>query len=100
MNTTQLAQNIRARFNHHESKLYLKEKYRGRLTLISQEGTWAVSATFLASLRSAPTSMILLDMHERPVKVLTAELLSDAQRLYDSVMAEWVSELSELEKKR
>lgn len=100
MNTNQLAQNIRARFSHHESRLYLKEKHSSRLTVTLQGGTWYITPEFLSCLRGAPVNMVLLDAHERPVSVNTSELLADSQHLYDDVMNQWLKEFTELEKNR
>jgi hypothetical protein len=100
VDTKTLITQAKARFKHQEAKLYLKEKYSNRLTLVSQNGLWSVTPEFLATLRSSPETVVLIDQYDNPVKVDTYELLAVAEELYNTVMNSWLQEWSELEKTR
>lgn len=100
MSTEKISQNVRARFNHHQSRVYLAEKYQNQLTLVSQGGIWTVTPELLVFLQSSSTTVILLDDNDRPTKVNAKELYVAAQELYDTIMSDWHKEFTELEKNR
>lgn len=100
MNTTHLVNNIRARFQHHEAKLYLEEKYLSQLTIVSHNGIWTITPELIAYLQKAPTETILIDNNTRPIKVNSSELLAEFTDVYNNVMNSWYEEYSELEKRR
>lgn len=101
MNNLQLLAEIRARYDHHESKLYLKEKYKNSLTFANQGGMWTVTSEFIAFLRTTSTeTVILCDNYNNPIEVSVKDLLTQAQSIYDSVMTSWLQEYSTLTKKR
>jgi hypothetical protein len=100
MDTINLIQRTKARFDHFSSRKYLEEKYNNQLLIVSQNGTWKITPEFLSVLRNSPPETILLDSNNRPVKINTQLLLTQAQHLYDDVMTAWHLEFEELEKKR
>lgn len=100
MDTNKLIAEAKARFKHYESKLYLEEKYLNRLFIAAQGGMWVVTPELLGFLRTAPHSVILRDSYNNPVQVNSAELLEDAQALYDEVMLAWLTEYTELNTNR
>lgn len=95
-----LISRTRARFRHQEARLQMADKYRAELLLAAQGGTWYVDPGFLASLRGAPQTQVYLDQYDNPRKVDTAELLTEAQALYDRVMNAWFTEWQDLEGRR
>lgn len=100
MDTKKLIVNVKSRFDHRQSKLYLEEKYSGQLVLVDQGGLWQVTPALLTFLRTAPETTILLDSNDRPVKITTDTLLTAAETIYDSVMKQWYTEFQELSKQR
>lgn len=100
MDTKKLITEAKARFSHHESKLYLTEKYTNKLTFANQGGMWTASPEFIGFLRTSKNQVILQDNYNIPVKVTSKELCNAMEDLYNSVMEEWLKEYSELKTKR
>lgn len=97
----QLSQDVRARFNHQESKRILEEKWCGKLIIFTQYGTWKCSPELIAFLRTEPAeSVILQDYYNRPVRVSVAELLTEVQKTYTEVMSAWRTEFQETARMR
>lgn len=97
----QLFEDVRARFNHQESKRILEEKWSGKLLVFTQYGTWKASPELIAYLRTEKNeTTILLDYHERPVKVNVAQLLEEVEKTFTEVMNGWRSEFQETAKLR
>lgn len=95
-----IIQEIKARFNHHESKLYLQEKYTNQLSLAAQGGLWTISPELIAYLKMADEETILVDNYNHPVRVNSAELLHTLQTHYKTVTESWLSEYNSLCEKR
>jgi hypothetical protein len=100
METSKIIETVKERFNHHESKKYLEEKYTSQLILVSQGGTWKVSAEFIATLRGLKSKIILLDIYKKPVLVNAKLLHEECESHYNTVMNNWLNEFSSLSKKR
>lgn len=103
MSTKVLVDNIRYRFDHGESKLYLKEKYTNKLAIAHAGGMWQITPALLAFL-AHPTNdtshEIMIDMYGNPVKVDRAEFLALANATYNEVMSQWHEEYTTLQAKR
>jgi hypothetical protein len=101
MDTQSLIREAKARFQHQESKNYLKEKYTAELNFTDQGGLWTADLTLLSFLRTLPhKKTILLDNYGKPVEVDVSELLAVAQDVYDNTMKNWYEEFQELKNKR
>lgn len=100
MDIKKLESSVRTRFNHHQSRILLEEKYSAQLIITNQNSTWEVTTELLSYLKSAPRTTILLDYYDVPVQINTKELLGVAQATYDEVMSEWHKEYQELSIKR
>lgn len=100
MDTATLVEQAKARFKHHESKLYLQEKYKNKLTFASQGGLWTASIEFLSFLNSAPATCILPDNFGNPIKIDSGQLKKEAWDLFNAAMADWHAEYTELQKNR
>lgn len=103
MDTNTLLTDIKARFAHNSAKAYLTEKYNAKLIVADQGGLWRADAqtiSFLLSLQSLGSEMILLDTFNTPVKVDRIELIKKLSEVYTQVMTEWHQEWQELETKR
>lgn len=100
MDTKTLIAETKARFKHQEAKIYVQEKYQGRMVLAAQGGFWSVTPEFLSFLAAAPDTVIIVDSFDRPVPVNTAELRQSAWELYNRVTQEWLAEWQQLETAR
>lgn len=101
MDTKLLISEAKARFNHNAAKSYLREKYDTRLTIAEQGGLWKANLETINFLNASQTEkVILVDTFENPVEVNRKDLLTKLTETYESVMREWLTEWSELEKKR
>ncbi len=100
MDTRTLIQEAKARFKHHENKLYLQEKYKNKLTFPSQGGMWTASVELLGFLATVQDQVIIKDNFDNPIKINPQELHAVAWGLYQSTMQEWYDEYSALENNR
>jgi 4-alpha-glucanotransferase len=103
MSTKILVDNIRYRFDHNESKLYLKEKYTNKLSIAHAGGMWQITPTLLAFL-AHPTNdtpyEYMVDMYNNPIKVDRQELLEIATTTYNNTLSQWHEEYTVLKDKR
>lgn len=100
MDTEKLVSDIKIRFNHHENKLYLQEKYLNQLILADQGGVWRITPEILAFLRTAGEFEILLDEYKKPCMINVPLLRSRLTSKYTEVMEAWLHEFQELSKLR
>lgn len=100
MDTQQLIDETRSRFKHQESKLYLEEKYTSQLIFTNQGGSWTASTTIISYLKSAESTVIMLDNFKNPLKVDSKELLVVMESVYNSVMNSWYEEFQKLQRYR
>ena len=97
----ELVKTARLRFKHNESKIYLKEKYRGRLVIPFNGGMFTATIELLAFLSSLKSdSVIVLDNYDNPIEVVPTELYEQLLFTYNSVMRDWNEEVKELSKLR
>ena len=99
MSTKSLVAEARARFSHHESKQYLKEKYTNMLTVAYAGGMFKIDTTLLAFITSTECDLIT-DIYDNPVKINRAEFIKLATETYNSVMSQWLEEHNQLSKSR
>lgn len=101
MNTDQLIETSRARFEHVAARRVLKEKYQAKLLFAHGGGMWTADPTLLVLLATVPPgNAVLLDLYETPVRVNPEELRGIAMRRWQEQMNAWLVEHEELSKKR
>jgi hypothetical protein len=101
MNTQQLTSDVKLRFDHLNTKAQLKDKYQAKLLVACQGGLWKASPELLVFVDSAGSEeLILIDAYENPVKVNRQKLLTLLRDTHNTVMIEWYTEFTELEKNR
>ncbi len=89
MDTKTLITEAKARFAHNSAKDYLKEKY-------DQE-----TISFLTvMINDYDDRVVIMDTFQNPVLVDRSGLLTKLKDVYNSVMAEWYNEWTDLESKR
>ena len=101
MDTKQLITEAKARFNHNSAKAYLKDKYESKLSVATQGGLWKADAATISLLAALTTkSTVVVDTFSNPVMVDREQLLNSLTETYDTVMNQWCTEWTALEKKR
>jgi hypothetical protein len=101
MDTNELITHSRARFDHYQARIVLKEKYQAKLTFAYAGGMWRAGPELLTVLTVCPNeSAVLLDLYETPVKVDIRELELAAQQRWQEQMNAWLVEYEELNRNR
>lgn len=97
----ELVKTAKLRFKHNESKIYLKEKYKGRLVIPFNGGMFTATIELLSFLATVKTELvIILDNYDNPIEVVPKELYDALSMTYNSVMRDWNEEVKELNKLR
>jgi hypothetical protein len=101
MNTAQLIEHGRARFEHTAAKQLLKEKYLARMLFAYRGGMWRAGPELQTTLLTCPdATAVILDLYENPVQVDTKELYAQSQQRWQEQMNAWLIEHEENNKKR
>jgi len=101
MDTNELISHSRARFDHHQARTVLKEKYQAKMMFACAGGMWRAGPELLTVLAVCPDeSAVLLDLYETPVKVDIRELELAAQQRWQEQMNAWMVEHEELNRNR
>jgi hypothetical protein len=104
MDTKTLITEAKARFAHNSAKDYLKEKYDAKLLVAEQGGLWKADQETISFLtvmiNDYADRVVIMDTFQNPVLVDHSELLTKLKDVYNSVMAEWYNEWTDLESKR
>jgi len=105
MDTNELISHSRARFDHHQNKIVLKEKYQAKLTFAYGGGMWRAGPELLTTVALYMGSrslepIVLLDLYETPVKVIPEVLYEQAQSRWQEQMNAWLVEYEELNRNR
>jgi len=101
MDTNELISHSRARFDHHQARTVLKEKYQAKMMFACAGGMWRAGPELLTVLAVCPDeSAVLLDLYETPVKVDIRELELAAQQRWQEQMNAWLVEYEELNRNR
>lgn len=102
MNTEQLIEHSRARFDHVAARRILKEKYQAKLTFAYNGGMWCAGPELLTLLQAIPVEddVVLLDLYMNPIKIDPTELQYLALGRWQEQMNAWLVEYEELNKNR
>ena len=104
MNTVELISHSRARFDHHQARIVLKEKYQAKLMFAHAGGMWRAGPELInlltASTEQGQQGLVLLDLYDTPVKVDFNELLRLAKERWQEQMNAWLVEYEELSRNR
>ena len=101
MDTQQLIEDVRERFNQHAAKEYLKQKHKSKLIFASQNGLWSATPELISFLDSfTENEVVLLDDFGNPIKVSRPLLLDEAKTVYRNVMDAWYTEWKTIESRR
>ena len=98
MDTKELINEAKARFNHNSAKAYLKSKYQSKLIVADQGGLWTATPELIGFLASSDTRYaVILDSYENPIRVDINKLQIKLTETYNIVMEQWHTEFSSLE---
>lgn len=101
MDTNELINDLKIRFNHNSAKDYLKNKYESKLIVADQGGLWKATIEIISFLSTSnQEQIVLMDSFNNPVKVDRILLLNKLTNIYNQVTNEWYTEWSELERQR
>ena len=101
MDTNELISHSRARFDHHQARIVLREKYQAKLTFAHAGGMWRASPELLVLLATVPPGdTVILDLYETPIRVNPEELRGLAMTRWQEQMTAWLVEYEELHKNR
>ena len=104
MNTDELISHSRARFNHHQARITLKEKYQAKMVFAHAGGMWRAGPELIniltASMEHGQQGLVLHDLYETPIMVDYKELLQLAKERWQEQMNAWLVEYEELNQNR
>jgi hypothetical protein len=101
MDTEQLIVHSRARFDHHQARIVLKEKYQAKLTFAFGGGLWKAGPELIALLTGRTnTDIVLMDLYEQPVRVNAPQLLRECESRWQEQMNAWLVEYEQLNRNR
>ena len=102
MNTDTLYQQVRARFDHNQSRRVLKEKYEAKMVFAHAGGMWRAGPELLTTLHvcNETSPIVLLDLYQTPVQVVPGELFAKASEIWQEQMNAWLVEFEELNRQR
>lgn len=102
MDTHEIYQHGRARFEHAAARRLLKEKYQAKMVFAYEGGMWQAGPELLTLLESVPQDehVVLLDLYENPVKINPQDLKQLAFERWQEQMTAWLIEHEEIATKR
>jgi len=101
MDTNELISHSRARFDHHQARIVLREKYQAKMTFAYGGGMWRADPKLLVLLATVPPGdAVILDLYETPVRVNPEELRGLAMQRWQEQMNAWLVEYEESNRNR
>ena len=100
MDTNELIDHARARFDHAQARRLLQEKYQAKFTFAYRGGMWQAGPELLTTLKCCTGTVVLLDLYENPVQVTAEELYELTLQRWQEQLNAWLAEYEELSKNR
>ena len=102
MNTNELVNQARSRFDHAAARRVLKEKYEAKMIFAHAGGMWRAGPELHSMIFTCGRmgNIVLPDLYENPVRVDSAELMKLSQERWNEQMNAWAIEYEELSKQR
>lgn len=101
MDTDQLIEHGRARFEHAAARRLLKEQYQAKMVFAHEGGMWQASPDFLCLLSVCDTEhAVLLDLYEQPVRVNVKTLKDLTYQRWQEQMTAWLLAYQDIAKNR
>ena len=104
METDKLAEKIRARFDHNQSKRVLREKYVAKMQFAFDGGMWCAGPDLITQcnlcIANNHFDPVLLDVHNNPIKIDAQKLKTLALQRWQEQMNAWHAELESIKRER
>jgi len=101
MNSTDISNQIRARFDHETAKQVLRDRMLAKMHFAYNGGMWCAGPALLTVLHVCPDeTAVIEDIHGNPVKIDVAELELAAQQRWQEQMNAWHAEYEKLQQER
>ena len=102
MDTNEIYQHGRARFEHAAARRLLKEKYQAKMLFAYRGGMWRAGPELLALLQSVPVEddVVIMDLYDNPIKISPLELQHLAFDRWQEQMTAWLLEHEALNSNR
>jgi hypothetical protein len=101
MDTDQLIQHGRARFEHAAARRLLKEKYQAKMTFAHAGGMWQAGPELLNLLAACPDEQaVILDLYDVPIRITVPELRNLVRERWQEQMTAWLIEHDVLAQQR
>ena len=101
MDSNEIYEHGRARFEHAAARRLLKEKYQAKMLFAHAGGMWRAGPELIAVLLACgDASAVILDCYENPVRVNVTELLRLCRQRWQEQMTAWLIEHEEINRKR
>ena len=100
MDTNELISHSRARFDHHQARQVLKEKYQAKFIFAHAGGMWQAGPELLTLLKCCTGSVVILDLYETPVQVHAEEFYEQVLQRWQEQLNAWLVEYQEMNKNR
>jgi len=101
MQTEQLSQNIKTRFDHQQARLVLRETYQAKMLFAYNSGIWKASPELIVLCECCNDSQAVFeDFYNTPVSVNPSELKQLAMQRWQEQMNAWQAEYEEISRQR
>lgn len=101
MDTNELVAYSRARFDHHQARQVLREKYQAKLNFAYRGGMFAATPDMIVFLGLFDQPEIVVkDLYDNPVSVNAQELQHIMKSRHQEQMTAWLIEFEQLNQKR
>jgi hypothetical protein len=101
MDTDQIYQHARARFEHAAARRTLKEKYESKMIFAHAGGMWKATPEMISLLGMySDDNIVILDLYETPTSVNANELRELMRQRWQEQMTAWLVEYQEISRQR
>jgi hypothetical protein len=100
MDTENLINHARARFDHAAAKRLLREKYESKLIFGWQGGMFRAGPELITLLSLYDHDIVIKDLYDTPIKVNPQELINEAKARWQEQMNGWLIEFDSLSKQK
>lgn len=101
MDTNELVAHSRARFDHHQARRVLKEKYQAKLNFAWNGGMFCAAPEMIVFLNLyGDQDIVVMDLYDTPVRVKANDLCQAMQTRWQEQMNAWFTDYEQLTQNR
>ena len=101
MDTNELVTHSRARFDHHQARVVLKEKYQAKLNFAHCGGMFKASPDMIMFLSLYGNNTVVIeDLYQNPIQVRADELCNIMKARFQEQMNAWLTDYQQLNNHR